>query len=62
LKTLKEFIQFLYIALGSVAEIQSQFHIARDLGYIADAEFNQVYEMASETARITQKTQGTQKT
>jgi len=56
LKTLKEFIQFLYIALGSVAEIQSQFHIARDLGYIADAEFNQVYEMASETARITQKT------
>jgi len=60
-QTDKEFVQFLHIALGSVAEIQSQFYIARDLGYIADAEFNQVYEMASETARITQKTQGTQK-
>jgi len=51
-QTDKEFVQFLYIALGSVAEIQSQFYIARDLGYIANDEFSRIYEMAGETARI----------
>ena len=51
-QTDKEFVQFLYIALGSVAEIQSQFHIAQDLGYISHDEFERIYGMASETARI----------
>ena len=51
-QTDKEFVQYLHIALGSVTEIQSQLYIARDLGYIADAEFSRVYGMAGETARI----------
>jgi len=29
----KEYIQFLYIALGSAAEVETQLLIARDLGY-----------------------------
>jgi len=51
-QTDKEFIQFLYIARGSVSETQSQLYVARDLGYIGVEEFNRVYEMASEIARL----------
>ena len=32
----KEFIQFLYIALGSAAEIETQLNVAKELGYIKD--------------------------
>ena len=51
-QTDKEFIQFLYIAKGSVSETQSQLYVARDLGYIQIEEFNRVYETASEIARL----------
>ncbi len=36
--TTKEFIQFLYIALGSAAELETQIIIAEKLGYINNAE------------------------
>lgn len=52
-QTDKEFIQFLHVALGSVAEVQSQLYLAEDLGYISNGEFRDVYEMASETVRLT---------
>ena len=32
----KEFIQFLYIALGSAAELETQLNVAKELGYIKD--------------------------
>jgi len=32
----KEFIQFLYIALGSVCELETQLMIARNVGYIKE--------------------------
>ena len=35
-QTNKEFIQFLYIALGSCAEVETQLIIARNLNYIQD--------------------------
>jgi len=34
----KEFIQFLYIALGSASELETQIVISRNLSYIEDAE------------------------
>jgi len=34
----KEFIQFLYIALGSASELETQIIISRNLSYIEDAE------------------------
>lgn len=34
----KEFIQFLYIALGSLAEVETQLIIAEKLGYICQTE------------------------
>jgi four helix bundle protein len=32
----KEFIQFLYIALGSAAELETQLIVSKELGYIKD--------------------------
>jgi four helix bundle protein len=39
----REFVQFLFIAKGSAAEIQSQLHIAKDLGYVSECEFDKLY-------------------
>jgi four helix bundle protein len=35
----QEFVQFLAIAKGSVGEIQSQLYVARDQGFVREAEF-----------------------
>jgi four helix bundle protein len=48
----KEFAQFLSIALGSTAEVQSQLYIARDLGYITNDEFNGLYSLCGKTAKL----------
>jgi four helix bundle protein len=39
----REFVQFLFIAKGSAAEIQSQLYIAKDLGYVSEREFDKLY-------------------
>ncbi|MBM4446489.1 MAG: four helix bundle protein [Chloroflexi bacterium] len=51
-QTDKEFIQFLHVALGSVAEVQSQLYIAKDLDYISNGQFKQIHELSSETAKL----------
>jgi len=48
----KEFNRFLSIALGSVAEVQSQLYIAADLDYIGKKEFTETYDAANETAKM----------
>ena len=35
-KSTKEYIQFLYISLGSVAEVETQLLISKNLGYLND--------------------------
>ena len=40
----KEFVNFLWIAKGSAAEVCSQLHNARDLGYITDEKFKGMYD------------------
>lgn len=40
----KEKAQFLYMALGSLTELQNQLLIARDLGYITDIVFKELAE------------------
>lgn len=44
--------QFLHIALGSVAEVQSQLYTAQDLNYISKDDFDKIHELGSETARL----------
>ena len=34
----KEFIQFLYIALGSICELETQLLIAKNIGYLSDIQ------------------------
>ena len=40
----KEFVNFLWIAKGSAAEVCSQLYNARDLGYITDEGFKVMYD------------------
>lgn len=48
----REFIQFLSIAKGSVGEVRSQLYVAFDRGYVTRDEFENLVNLASETARL----------
>jgi four helix bundle protein len=37
---------------GSVSEVQSQFYIAYDVGYLSKDEFAELYRRADEVARL----------
>jgi len=39
-KSSKEFVQYLYIALGSIAELETQILIGKNLNYLLEDEFN----------------------
>jgi len=51
-KSKKEFIQFLFIAMSSGAEVQSHLYIALDQNYIRQDVFDEIYEQANKTAKI----------
>ena len=44
----REFVKFLWIVKGSVAEVQSQLYHALDLGYIFQDDFQSSYAMADD--------------
>ena len=44
----KEFVNFLWIAKGSAAEVCSQLYNAKDLGYITDERFKSMYDSAKQ--------------
>ena len=48
----KEFTQFLFIAKGSAAEVQSQLYVALDQGYISQEKFNDLYIKSDGVARL----------
>ena len=51
-KTNKEFIQFLVIAHGSAAEVQSAIYVALDQEYIRQEQFESLYKRADETSKL----------
>jgi four helix bundle protein len=51
-KSDKEFIQFLFIALSSAAEVQSHLYVALDQGYINEEDFYEIYLQAEKTAKL----------
>lgn len=46
---IKEKIQFYYMALGSLTELQNQLLVARDVGYLPKEKFN---ELAKQTVEV----------
>ena len=51
-RTTKEFTQFLFIAKGSVAEVQSQLYVALDQGYTNQERFKELHSKSDEVARL----------
>jgi len=47
-----EFAQFLFIAKGSLSEVQSLLYVANDLEYINEAEFKKAFALTEEIARL----------
>lgn len=48
----KEFIQFLFIAVSSAAELQSHMYVARDQNYVSQQLFEDIYDQADRTSRL----------
>jgi len=48
----KEFIQILFVAMSSAAEVQSHLYIALDRNYIDQETFDDIYKQADKTAAI----------
>ena len=52
----REFVQFLFIAKGSISEVQTQLYIALDQKYISQAAFEEAYDgletIAKKTSRL----------
>ncbi|SRR5258706_7147896 len=47
-----EFVQFLSNSKGSAAEVRCQLYVASDQGYINQEEFDELNDLAIETARM----------
>ncbi|UCF31942.1 MAG: four helix bundle protein [bacterium] len=50
----REFIQYLYQAKGSCAEVRSQLHAGLDMGLLDPGSFTELREMAEETSKVIQ--------
>jgi len=48
----REFVQFLFIAVSSAAEVQSHLYIALDQNYVDERQFEEIYEQANKTGMI----------
>ena len=48
----KEYIQFLHIALGSCSELETLLSLSRDLGFLDEQTFNNLYQSQDEISRL----------
>ena len=51
-KTNKEFSQFLTVAHGSAAEVQSALYVAIDQDYISQRQFDDLYKMTDQISKM----------
>lgn len=47
-----EYVQFLYIAYGSCGEMETQLDISRDLGFISESEYTELYAVQSDVSKL----------
>ncbi|MDR3111521.1 MAG: four helix bundle protein [Planctomycetaceae bacterium] len=50
--TSKEFLQFLNISRGSLYELETQLFISQEVGYLAEAELNNLLKDSEEISRL----------
>lgn len=50
--SIKEYIHFLYIAFGSLAELETQLILACDIGYFSETELNTIFQQIAEIQRM----------
>jgi four helix bundle protein len=48
----KEKVQFYYVSLGSLSELDSQIEIAKDLRYLKNTEYDLIAPMLMETSKM----------
>ena len=48
----KEYLQFLSISLGSLAEVQTLLFIAQKLSYLSEGDFAEMYDMADKNFKM----------
>jgi four helix bundle protein len=48
----KEFVQFLFVAMASAAEVQNHLYVAVDQKYLLPETFDSIYAQAEKTSRI----------
>jgi len=51
-RTTREFIAFLHVARGSLAELRTQLALARTVGYLADADLSNTDLLSDEVGRL----------
>ena len=59
--SLKEYLRFISIALGSIAELQTQIFIAKELKFIDEVKYNELTDLSEVTGRMLKKLQQTLK-
>ena len=48
----REYVQFLKIALGSCAELETQLSLSKDLGFSKDCDFKQAFDLNEEAMKL----------
>jgi four helix bundle protein len=48
----KEYVQYLYTAYGSLAELQTQLMLSKDIGYLPEKDFTVLYGLSDEVGRM----------
>ena len=50
----REYVHFLYVARGSIAEAEYLLHLSRRIGYLQDDEYKKAEDLRKETAKTLQ--------